>query len=83
MLNLLLNIDFWSAVCGFIGTILWFFCGLPPQLNPDGHIHLILEQTDKQEAKKYRIYQKLSYLGLGLISLSFLLQIIRVLGSIK
>lgn len=70
------NLDFWSAICGLIGTVMLFFFGLPPSINKDGHINLILEQTDKKEAMKYRIFQKLSYLALGLITFSFFLQLI-------
>lgn len=78
MNNILTNINFWSASSGFIGTVMLFFFGLPPNLNKDGHINLILEQTDKKEAKKYKVFQVLSYFALGLIALSFFLQIINV-----
>ena len=79
----LTNINFWSAICGFVGTLMLFFYGLPPSLNKVGHIHLILEQTDKQEAKKYKLFKILSYVALGLISFSFLLEIINIVGIAK
>ena len=82
MSNLLTNIDFWSATSGFIGTLMLFFFGLPPKLNPGGHINLISEQTNTREEKTYKLFQKLSYLALSLIALSFLLQIIRLVGNI-
>ena len=78
MLNLLMSLDFWSALSGFIGSVMLFFFSLPPKLNPHGHINLILQQTDKKEAKKYRLFQKLSYSALALIAFSFFLQIVRL-----
>ena len=77
--RLLLNIDFWSALSGFIGALFTFFFGLPPNIDPDGHIHLILEQEDEKEKKEGRKYKKISYVGILLIAFSFLLQIIKLL----
>lgn len=79
ILNQLLDINFLSYTLGFIGTILIFFYGLPPKVDPDGHIHLILEQEDKLEKRKGKIYKKIGYLGIILIAISFLLQIVNVL----
>ncbi|PIV10736.1 hypothetical protein COS50_03905 [Candidatus Roizmanbacteria bacterium CG03_land_8_20_14_0_80_35_26] len=78
-----MNIDFWSALSGFIGTVMLFFFGLPPRLNPEGHINLILEQSNNEEKEKYKMYDKLSYFALGLIASSFLLQIIKILFNVK
>lgn len=78
--HFLQNIDFWSYVSGFIGAIMLFFFGLPPRVSPEGHINLVLEQTNKSEVKKYKLFQKLSYLSLSLVALSFLLQILRLIG---
>lgn len=77
--KLLLNIEFWSAVFGFIGSILLFLFGLPPKVDPEGHINLILEQTDKKEIKKGKIYKNLGYIGLLFIALSFALQVIKLI----
>jgi hypothetical protein len=77
--NLLFNIDFWSASSGFIGTLIIFFFGLPPGINTEGQINLILEQTDKKMANKAKFYKKLSYCGILLLSISFLLQLIKLL----
>ncbi len=65
-----------SPILGLIGSIIIFFFGLPPRVSKDGTISLILEQQDEAEAKKYRLYKKLSYFGIILIGLSFLVQII-------
>jgi len=65
-----------SPLLGLAGSIIIFFFGLPPQVSKDGTISLILEQQDESEAKKYKLYKKLSYLGIILIGLSFFIQII-------
>ena len=73
------SINFWSVISGLIGSILLFFFGLSPAISKDGHINLILEQTDKKEIKKYKYFKIFSYLGISLIALSFLLQLIRLI----
>lgn len=78
ILDFLLNLNFWSAVCGLMGTVLVFFFGLPSAINKNGHINLILEQSAENEVKKYKAYKILSYLGLSLIAISFLIQIIHI-----
>ena len=75
--KLLSNIEFWSAGFGFIGSILLFLFGLPPKIDPEGHINLILEQTDKKEIKKGKIYKNLGYIGLLFIVFSFAFQVIK------
>jgi len=77
--GLFLNIDFWSALSGFIGAFLTLLIGLPPKIDPAGHIHLILEQEDEKEKKEGRKYKKISYIGILLIAFSFLLQIVKLL----
>ena len=74
--NLLQNLIFWSAISGLVGTILIFFFGLPPKIDRDGHSHLILEQEDQEEKKKAKRYLFMSYIGLILLAISFLLQLI-------
>jgi hypothetical protein len=74
--NLLQNLNFLSAFFGLIGTILIFFFGLPPKIDKDGHIHLILEQEDSREKEKAKKYTILGRIGLGLLIFSFLLQLI-------
>lgn len=74
--NIVINVNFWSALSGLIGAILIFFFGLPPKIDPEGHRHLILEGGDKKEKKKAKIYKKVSYCGVLLLIVSFLLQVI-------
>jgi len=75
-MNILSNLVFWSAVCGFTGTILLYFFGLPPEVHSDGHINLVLEQVDESQIRLAAVYDWYSRLAIGLIALSFLLQII-------
>lgn len=77
--KLLFNIDFWSALSGFTGALLIFFFGLPPRVNVEGHINIILEQTDPKMAERAKCYKKLSYSGVLLLSLSFFLQLIKLI----
>ena len=77
--QLLLNVDFWSALSGFVGTMLIFFFGLPPKVDPEGHLNLILEQEDEEEKKAGRKYKRISYIGISLLSISFFLQLIRII----
>lgn len=74
--NLIQSFDFWSAFLGLLGTILIFFFGIPSKIDRDGHIHLILEQENKEEKKKAKKYLFMSYVGLSLLVISFLLQFI-------
>ena len=76
---LLTNPDFYSALFGFFGTVLIFFFGLPPRINPDGSVNIILEQTDLTEVKKAKWYTAASYLGLFLLATSFLIQVVKII----
>lgn len=78
MITLLSKIDLWSALSGFLGTVILFFFGLPPRINTNGNIYLIAEQEDKKEKDKYKLYLKFSYIALILIGISFLLQVIKI-----
>jgi hypothetical protein len=77
--TLFIDINFWSAFCGFLGSICIFFFGLPPKINSDGLIGLALEQEDEDGKVKGKIYKYLSYVGLSLLALSFILQIIKLI----
>lgn len=71
-----MNLDFFSALSGLIGTILIFFFGIPPKVDKDGHINIICEQEDKGEKERYKIYKKISYFGVLLIAVSFFIQLL-------
>jgi hypothetical protein len=81
IIKLILNLQFWALFCGFVGSILIFFFGLPPKFNPDGHSFLLLQSSDKENIKKGKIYKKLGYLGVSLLAVSFLIQIIPLLTN--
>ena len=74
------EIKYWlniiSPFLGLVGTILWFFFGLPPQIDPRGLRNVVLAQADENEKKIAKTYIWISYLGLLLIAISFLLQFI-------
>lgn len=71
-----MNLNFWSALFGLTGTLLIFLFGLPPKIDQDGHINLILEQEDKGEKNKAKKYKITSYFGLSLIAISYFLLLI-------
>ncbi|MDO8604052.1 MAG: hypothetical protein Q7K40_01435 [bacterium] len=79
LIGYLMNLELWSAFFGLVGTMILFFFGLPPRVNPEGDSCLLLEQTDETEKRKYERYKKLSYFGLLLIAFSFLIQIILII----
>ena len=81
--NLLSNFNFLSALSGLAGTILIFFFGISPKIDPDGHINLICEQEDETEKRKGKKYKIISYLGLLFIALSFLIQLIKIGFNLK
>jgi len=76
---ILTNIIFWAAFSGLVGTLLIFFFGLPPKVDPEGHINIIAEQEDKKEKKKAKKYKIFSYIGISLLAFSFLLQLVSVI----
>jgi len=74
--EIVINLSFWSALSGLTGAILIFLFGLPPKIDPKGHQHLLLEGIDENEKKKAKTYKKISYFGVLLLIVSFLLQVI-------
>lgn len=70
------NSNIISPCFGLAGTILIFFFGLPPRVDPEGHINIICEQEDENEKKKGRIYKKIGNTGLVLLIFSFLIALI-------
>ena len=75
---------FIAYVLGLIGSVLIWRFGLPyKEISRDGHVGLITEQQDETEKQQWKIYNRISHIGIGLISLSFLLQIISLSMEIK
>jgi hypothetical protein len=63
-----------GLVLDIIGILMLFKYGLPSDLNKKGSIFMVLEQVDNNEIKKYKKYERLSYLALSLIIIGFILQ---------
>jgi hypothetical protein len=68
--------DIAGLILSFVGAIIIFTFGLPPNVRESGKCYLLLEQEDKHEIKKGRRYRKISRLGLILLALGFLLQLL-------
>jgi hypothetical protein len=77
--NLVLNLNFWSALSGLFGTVLIFFFGMPPRIDQEGHSFLLLEGDNESEKKKAKKYKLISYFGLIFIAISFLMQLVNVI----
>lgn len=76
MIDLISNINFWSAFLGLVGTIMIFFFGFPPKIDPEGNSYLLIESSNYKEKNKASLLKKLSYVGLSLVGASFFLQIL-------
>jgi hypothetical protein len=61
---------------GFLGAVLLYCFGLPPQVRPDGASFLRLEQDDEEEKAKAKLYRKIGRFGLSLVITSFALQFV-------
>jgi len=57
--ELLINLNFWSAFSGLLGSIVIFFFGLSPKIDINGQQDLILEQVDEKEKTKQIFTKKL------------------------
>lgn len=58
-----------------VGVLMLFKFGLPPDINPRGHIMISagVDETEKDKARKFKF---LSFLALGFLVTGFLLQIL-------
>lgn len=68
-----------SPIFGVVGTLLIFFFGIPPKVDPEGHINIICEQEDEREKKKGKFYKKIGNIGLMFLVLSFVFQLLVVI----
>jgi len=55
--------------------VLLLLFGLPPRLDPEGHVHIIAEQADTSEMKKASCYARRSRFGVVLLILGFAFQL--------
>lgn len=58
-----------------VGALLLFKFGLPSDLNKNGYIYKVMEQTDFEAVNKYKKYNFWSKIALSLIVIGFILQI--------
>ena len=58
------------------GALVLLRFGLPPRVDPEGHIHLIAEQVDQSEIALGKRYRKWSNVGVILLVAGFALQLI-------
>ena len=49
--------------------------GLPRQIDTGGKIHLVIEGEDEDEKAKISKYKKMGNIGLGMIAISFFIQL--------
>ena len=61
-----------------LGSILLLFFGIPPKIDPEGHVHLITEEIDQEEVKKGKKFKVISSFAISLLILGFIGQLIGV-----
>lgn len=64
-----------GLVLDIAGVVLLFLFGLPPRVGRGGESHLLLEGVDEHELKRERRYNRLSLVGIVLVTLGFGLQL--------
>jgi len=69
-------VDSIGLVVDLVGAWLLLKFGLPPRLDPEGHVHLIAEQVDTSEIEKATCYARRSRFGVLLLFLGFAFQLI-------
>ncbi|MFI5344540.1 MAG: hypothetical protein ACHQUC_09995 [Chlamydiales bacterium] len=63
------------------GVLLLFKFGLPPEVNPHGHVYHIGEQDDPDEAKKWTRFKKWSNVALIFLIIGFILQVVSTVSK--
>lgn len=58
-----------------LGVVLLFIYGLPKDMAKDGHQFITANPTD-ESVRKYKLYNRLSYVALAMLIIGFLLQIV-------
>lgn len=65
-----------GLILDILGGLLLLRYGLPPKIDPEGHIYLITRQVDETEITTAKRYHKWSRLGIILLTIGFFLQFI-------
>lgn len=64
-----------AYLSGLVGAILLWRFGLPyKDIDRNGHVRLILEQENASEKRQWKLYNRISHIGIVLIGISFFLQ---------
>lgn len=58
------------------GAVLIFKFGLPPDVRRSGASYLMTEQADESEIKKGKRYDRVAYIGAGLLIAGFVSQLL-------
>lgn len=58
-----------------VGAVLLLLFGLPPRLDPEGHVRIIAEEVDTSEIEKASCYARRSRFGVVLLILGFAFQL--------
>lgn len=75
-MDLSLIINSLGLVLDIVGALSLFFFGLPPKIDPDGHIYIVTGGIDQEEVEKSKKYKFCSYLGIGFLLVGFIFQLI-------
>jgi hypothetical protein len=59
-----------------IGVLLLFKYGLPSEISKTGSVGMTFQQTDHEQIRKWKIYNRWSWAGLGFIITGFALQLV-------
>jgi len=65
-----------GLILDIVGALLLIKFGIPPKIDREGHMHLILEQEDQDEIQKARIYDRWSTFAILLIVAGFIFQLV-------
>ena len=69
-------VNSFGLILDIVGALLLIRFGIPPKIDREGHIHLILEQMDQDEIHKAKRYDCWSSFAILLMVVGFILQLI-------
>jgi len=65
-----------GLILDIIGALLLIKFGIPPKIDREGHMHLVLEQVDQDEIEKAGAFDRWSTFAIWLIVAGFALQLV-------
>ena len=69
------HINSFGLLLDIAGALLLIKFGIPPKLDREGRVNLVLSQTDEKQVRKAKLYDRWSTLAIVLIILGFALQL--------